>query len=335
METNLRPFTGRRRGLGVLTCAALSVVVMGLPLIAASEEPRVGVVAMLLGTATVTRTASPEPAALRFKDDVFLHDRIRTAERSAVRVLLGGKATVTARERSILTITEIPSTATISVAVGRTAVAVSRAGLKPGETIEIKTPNSVVAIRGTFIVAEVSAARSTITIVRGLVEITKLDPTSGKPVGSPVRVGALQRVTVTDAAPMPAPETITPEAAKSLASDFTFLPKDAPAASLSALTDAVKAAALSDVTRVLPGGASASALAGGVTTTTTNAVGAVGSLAETVLPGTPSQPLVSLPTVLGNPVTAPGVVAPLDPTTLTGPITNTVTNSFLSGRPRR
>ncbi|HTI53037.1 MAG TPA: hypothetical protein VMC04_02320, partial [Verrucomicrobiae bacterium] len=55
----------------------------------------VGVVTTLAGNATVARAALPEPRPLRFKDDVFLRDRISTAERSIVRVLLGGKALVT------------------------------------------------------------------------------------------------------------------------------------------------------------------------------------------------------------------------------------------------
>jgi len=112
---------------------------------------QVGVVAMLLGTATVTRAALPAPAPLRFKDDVLLRDRITTAEKSAVRVLLGGKATVTARERSVLVITEVPGTSTVFLTAGRTAVAVSKAGMKPGESLEIKTPNVVAAVRGTFV----------------------------------------------------------------------------------------------------------------------------------------------------------------------------------------
>ena len=71
----------------------------------ALAQARVGVVTNVEGTATVARASLPEAQPLRFKDDLFLRDRITTGERSFVRVLLGGKATVTARERSILTIT--------------------------------------------------------------------------------------------------------------------------------------------------------------------------------------------------------------------------------------
>jgi hypothetical protein len=59
-------------------------------------------------------------------DEVFLQDQIRTAEKSIVRVLLGGKALVTVRELSVLTITEIPGRSTIELTSGKIAVAVAR-----------------------------------------------------------------------------------------------------------------------------------------------------------------------------------------------------------------
>src|SRR5438445_752681 len=83
-----------------------------------------------------------------------------------------------------------------------------------------------------LVIAEVSPGRSTITILSGVVEVTKLDPATGRRVGPAVKVGARERVAVPDAGPVPAPEAITPEAVKRLASDFTFVPKDAPAGSL-------------------------------------------------------------------------------------------------------
>jgi hypothetical protein len=330
---------------------------LALPLPAWSEQSRVGVVAMLLGTATVSRTALPAPSTLRFKDDVFLHDRITTAERSAVRVLLGGKATVTARERSTLTITETVATATVFLAAGRTAVAVSNAVMKPGETVEIRTTNSVVAIRGTLVIADVAPPRSTITIVRGLVAVTKLDPATGKPVGPAVKVGALERVIVTDAGPVSAPESITAEAARRLASDFLFVPQNAPAASLEGLTQAVKDASLSDVTSALvgPGGVrgtirspvSGATSTATTTATVTGAVSAVGSLGGSVrsgatgnLPSILTRPgALSGPVVLPGPtpltpttppgsIGLPGPITPRAPTSLTGPITNQVTNSL-------
>src|SRR6267142_973909 len=314
----------RLRALSVLRAALLTSAALALPPTAWSAEPQVGMVAMLLGTATVTRAAVPAPVPLSFKDDVFLRDRITTAEKSAVRVLLGGKATVTARELSVLTITEVPDTSTVSLTAGRTAVAVSKARMKPGETLEIRTPNVVAAVRGTFVIAEVSPGRSTITILRGLVEVTKLDPATGRPVGPSVKVGALERVIVTGAGPVPAPQAITPEAAQSLAADFTFLPKDTPAASVAALNEEVKKASMRAATHTvnsisptaigtLSGGATGT---GGLSALTQG----IGTATGPITPTDGSIPIIPTVTPSGS------VPSPLIPT-VTPPI-----NSLLTGR---
>src|SRR5215831_3532250 len=172
-------------------------------------EP-VGVVTNVEGVATVARAALPEPRPLQFKDDLFLRDRITTGERSLVRVLLGGKATVTARERSVLTITEVPGVATINLGAGRIAVAVAKGMMKRGEVIEIKTPNAVTAVRGTVVIAEVvpgTSIPSMISVLRGLVEVTRLDV--GGPAGNSVNVGAFQMVTVVGSKRLPQPSALS------------------------------------------------------------------------------------------------------------------------------
>ena len=134
----------------------------------ASAQERAGVVTTLEGNVTVARAASSEPAALRFRDDVFVRDRIATGQQSFARILLGGKAIVTVREFSAVTITEAPGVATINVGIGRVAVAVVRERMQTGEIVEVRTPNAVAGIRGTVIVAEVfSASRSVITVPNG------------------------------------------------------------------------------------------------------------------------------------------------------------------------
>src|SRR5215813_15502083 len=171
-------------------------------------EP-VGVVTNIEGVATVARVALPEPRPLQFKDDLFLRDRITTGDRSLVRVLLGGKATVTARERSVLTITEVPGVSTIHLDEGRISVAVSKSLMKPGERIDIQTPNTVTAIRGTVVVAEVlpGSLKSTISVLRGLVEVTRFDV--GGPARNSVNVGAFQTVTVVGSKALPQPSAMS------------------------------------------------------------------------------------------------------------------------------
>ena len=145
----------RRRALGLLVPLALCCPTLGQ-----AQESRAGVVTTLEGRVTAARVALPQPVALKFKDDVFLNDRIVTADRSIVRLLLGGKAVVTVRERSALTITEIPGRSTIDLDSGKIAVAVAREKMKPGDTIEVKTPNAVAAVRGTVFVVEVTRTPS-------------------------------------------------------------------------------------------------------------------------------------------------------------------------------
>src|SRR5882672_4096565 len=79
----------------------------------AQEQPGIGVVSTLIGEATVARGATSQPLALKMRDDVFMQDRISTKERSLVHVLMGGKALLTVRELSVLTITEDGGRATV------------------------------------------------------------------------------------------------------------------------------------------------------------------------------------------------------------------------------
>src|SRR5262249_53776432 len=168
-------------------------------------------------------------------------------DRSLVRVLLGGKATVTARERSVLTITEVPGVSTIHLDEGRISVAVSKALMKPGERVDIQTPNAVTAIRGTVVVAEVSpgtSIQSTISVLRGLVEVTRLD--SSGPAGNSVNVGAFQMVTVVGSKPLPQASKMSANDVNRLTADFRIVPSGlAPGASAVAV-DIAKQNAMDD-----------------------------------------------------------------------------------------
>jgi len=295
-------------------------------------QERVGVVTTIEGLATVARVALPEPQLLKFKDDLFLRDRITTGERSLVRVLLGGKATVTARERSVLTITEVPGVATINLGAGRIAVAVAKGLMKPGEVIEIKTPNAVTAIRGTVVIAEVSPVpdghRSTITILRGLVDVTKLDP-AGTLAGPAVKVGALERVSVVGSQPVPVPQKITREAASSLASDFSAVPKNAPAASTEALSAEVKAVSLREALQLVGGTTQTASTSGSGSTTAGQSVnGTVTGVAVDSVTSRTGSATNTLSTVTGSATNTLSTVtgsATSTLSTVTGSATSTLT----------
>ena len=101
--------------------AVLAVVVATIQPVAATAQTSdaVGVVTTIDGRATVARPAVPSPLSLKFKDDVFGRDRISTQENSLVRVLLGGKAILTVRELSEVTISEEPGRAVVTLPSGK------------------------------------------------------------------------------------------------------------------------------------------------------------------------------------------------------------------------
>ena len=148
----VRP-SGRRPILGLIVAGLLAS--LGPTPLLADEPPKAGVVTTIQGRATVSRPIIPQPIPLKVKDDVLFRDRIDTRENSVVRLLLGGKALVTVRELSVFTVTEEPGRAVVDLQVGKLAVGVAKKLLNPGESIELRTPNAVASIRGSYLMADV------------------------------------------------------------------------------------------------------------------------------------------------------------------------------------
>lgn len=162
-----------------------------------------GVVTTLSGHASVARTALPAPAALKFKDSVFVRDRISTAENSLLRVLLAGKALVTVRELSVFTVTEEAERSAVDLDSGKIAFGLIPQRLRAGESYEIRTPNAVAAVRGTVVVAEVvrrssqagqaaPAVHTELSVLSGFIDVLlRLVP------GTPaVRLNAMQTLSI-------------------------------------------------------------------------------------------------------------------------------------------
>jgi hypothetical protein len=268
----------------------------------ASAQERAGVVTTLEGKVTVARASSSEPTPLKFRDDVFVRDRIATGQNAFARILLGGKAVVTVREFSAVTITEAPGVATVDVGSGRVAVAVASERMQPGELVEVRTPNAVAGIRGTVIVAEVfDANRSVITVLKGVIDVTQLD--ARRAVGASTVLNALQRVTVTHA--VSAPVSISKEAAQRLGAEFRAAPPS------SAPTAATTAVAQGEMDRVTQDPTAGSASVAGdvssinVKTAATNqpTKGPSSDIATVSATSTPAPTVVS----------TPGSTAPLPP----------------------
>lgn len=182
------------------------------PTIVVAQGPKAGVVTTLEGNVTAARRPLPRPIPLKFKDDVFLRDKITTGDQSLARLLLGGKAVVTIRERSILTVTELPGRSTIELESGKIGLAAARERMRAGEVIDVRAPNAVVAVRGTVLIAEVSRTSAQaggtppvpvteVHLVSGTAEATTVNPATGAPTTAPFTLTEFQKFRVAGGAP--------------------------------------------------------------------------------------------------------------------------------------
>jgi len=177
----------RRQGLAWLVLA-----IYLLPAPALAQSTKVGVVTTLEGNVTAVRVVAPQPVALKFKDDVFLQDRVVTGEQAFARLLLGGKAVISIRERSAVTITEFAGRSTVEIESGKIALSIARERMLPGEVVNIKTPNAIAGVRGTVVVAQVTYRQgqpfTNLWVLRGIIDAIHTDVT-GAPLSQPVPVG--------------------------------------------------------------------------------------------------------------------------------------------------
>ena len=231
--------------------ALIAFVAVGLAAQAHAQE-RAGVVTTLEGNVTVTRASLPQTAPLKFKDDIYVRDRVATSRDSIARILLGGRAVITVREHSVVTITEAPGVATVDVAAGRVAVAVAREKMRAGDVVQVRTPNAVAGIRGTVIVAEVFGIHhSVITVLKGTIDVSRLE--AGRLVGAATIVNALQRIAVTGRPPLAAPLAVSPAAADQLGQEFRLAPpRPAPSPATAAVNAIEVARATKDLAATPP-----------------------------------------------------------------------------------
>ena len=307
----------------------LAAGIAGLLLISsatASGEERVGVVTNVEGPVTVTRATLTEPAPLRFRDSVFIHDRIATGDAAVARMLVGAHAVITVREHSVVTITESPTVSNISVARGRVAVSVLRERMRPGSVVEVRTPNAVAGIRGTVIVAEVrDDSYSAITVLKGVIDVRRLE--AGNPIGSAVILNRLERIVIqTDQRRLSQPETVSAEAARSMRDQFRLAPsRQAAAASMTPVIEGeierfVASMSASDSSISGPpvpavGGPSSSD--GTVSTITADPLAASGPTTSAASPTAATATVVSATTTV-----APSTASPI-PTTVSAPVAPT------------
>src|SRR2546425_2668580 len=195
---------------GLLAWLALAAYLLPAP--AFAQATKAGTVTTLEGNVTAVRPIVAQPVSLKFKDDVFLQDRVVTGEQSFARLLLGGKAVVSIRERSAVTITEVPGRSTIEIESGKIALSVARDRMLPGEIINIKTPNVVAGVRGTVVVAEVARRAgqpfTNLWVIRGIVDAVHTN-LQGAPLSPAVTLRAQESLSATRTTSSKA--TFTPE----------------------------------------------------------------------------------------------------------------------------
>ena len=168
-------------------------LLIALPSLADAQTPPVGAIAALVGEGTITHAVRAERAPAKVRDEVYVRDRIETAQRSVIRVLMGGRLTITIRERSIVTITDDPMRSRVDLESGTLAFKVHEGGLRAGEVAELLTPNTVTGIRGSLVVAEVRGTDSDVTVLEAHRPIT-IAPRSNPAQTTPLPVGHTLRV---------------------------------------------------------------------------------------------------------------------------------------------
>ncbi|HWM78340.1 MAG TPA: FecR domain-containing protein [Methylomirabilota bacterium] len=200
------------RGLGLLA-PALALLLPGVT--SAQGATSLGTVTRVSGHVTVSRGTSNEMRALKFKDSLFDHDRIGTGERSSARLLLGGKALVTVRELSSLTVAEQPGHAGLRLTGGAVALAVAGQRMGPDERVEIHLPSAVASARGAVLIVEATRATdpavSVIHVLSGRADVTTESAS--------LRLTRHQSVTVTDGVMGPI-TTLTDREVEQLAADL-------------------------------------------------------------------------------------------------------------------
>src|SRR5262249_12114156 len=157
------------RGLG-LVAPTLALLLHGVA--SAQTLSRAGTVTSVSGHVIMSRGTSNDVGPLKLRDAILDQDQIGTGEGSSARFLLGGKALVTVRELSSVTVVHQPGQVGLRLSEGVVTLAVARPRTRPEESFEIQLPQAVVSARGGVFVVEATGASgrtvSIITVLSGL-----------------------------------------------------------------------------------------------------------------------------------------------------------------------
>jgi len=145
--------------------------------------------------------------------------------------------------------------------------------------------------------------------------VTQLDPQTGRPLGAPITVGPLGRVELSGTAPLRS-QTITPQAARELAGDFSVGKKDWPTVASPTMVQDHIDEALHQAAALAPSAGSARILPGSTLTSSPPAAAPLGSAptaaTSLITPALPISPIEPTP---GLPPSSP-LALPVGPTTV-------------------
>ena len=176
------------RAVKISLAALVAMAVLAPALVIGGERDDVDVVLVARADATA---AEPLP----FKRQMVLTERVDGRAGLFARLLFGGRVMVLAREGACLSITEVSGAAAIEVENGRVAITVDRENLHPEDLVEVRTPHAVVSVPGDTLVVEVGEASVFRTVGRP-VEVSRLDPLTGKALEPPTVAAAADLVTI-------------------------------------------------------------------------------------------------------------------------------------------
>ena len=176
------------------TAAFLMLVIFSNVAAAVPRQP-VAVVSTLSGDVTVGRAGGSIP--LKFKDEIFPDDAIKTADQSIVRLLLREKALMTVQQRSLLTLRDEQGTSMVALEAGQIGVSMADRQQRVGGTLQVQTPNVKAVLGPGNIIINTSKIsgrlQTTVYVVDGSVEIS----VPGTGTQRTVKIEAPRKLTVT------------------------------------------------------------------------------------------------------------------------------------------
>jgi hypothetical protein len=148
--------------------ALLLLLLLISSLINCTEEPRLKArISRIKGSVEILSAGAKKRAAVG--ELLTAGNRIQTGPQSAVDLLLPGGSVIRIQQNSIFTLEELGARGQLRLDQGDLLLGISK--LKAGESMQITTPTTVAAVRGTSFY--VSTTRNSIAVLTGKVQVEK------------------------------------------------------------------------------------------------------------------------------------------------------------------